>query len=413
MLVRIEMYAKVKIITTGIAFIVEEIFYTISLSGTNKLVMSAFSDFDLAYIIDSSSRFDKSDWFYFFGTILFWIFNATIGCCFMERDSDAWIHEDRLASKTVPTSRSKVPLDADFRARLQKSCSLNEDIRPLFDALLSPKPNWQSRLSLTRPLRRKLLTEYQIKSLRSKLENMKLIGRGAFGAIYLLTAQDWCGHTNVIVKVDIGSQSEQEVAFEARMLHELDGAGGAPALYGFHPEAGLLMMQYVGPDTFKSVLAREGANAPTDRELLQMVKCTADAISQIHATGLAHCDLHSGNVTFTCTPEGVIEAHIIDLGLSAKIGAPGRIIRSDCHAAIGRWPWYAPEAMKGIVTEKSDIPAIGHLLRLVLLKSSGQISRSDKLWKIVLTAAEKNIDERPRLSRVKLILEWYINNMDE
>ena len=71
--------------------------------------MSAFADLDFTDVIDSSSQFDQSNWFYFFATILFWIFNATIGCCFMERDSDAWIYEDRPASKTVPT-RVAIPV---------------------------------------------------------------------------------------------------------------------------------------------------------------------------------------------------------------------------------------------------------------------------------------------------------------
>ena len=304
-------------------------------------------------------------------------------------------------------------IDKEKRRAMKIECaSWHQEVQPLIDALVLARPNWQARQGLTRPLRRKLMTECQVKSLSSKLQNIKVLDHGAFSAVYLLSGQEWCGHSEVIIKLNNGKQNYKEISFEAKILLELDGAGKAPLLYGFYPEAGVILMEYAGNETFKSILTREGANAPSDKLLLQLVDGIAEATTEINAAGYAHCDLHGGNATFTFTPEGRPLAHILDFGLSAAIGEKGRLARSDCHAAMGRWPWYAHEAMRGHVNEKTDLPAIGHFLRLALLKSKGRISSSDKLWHIVLASAENNPEKRPSLSRIRLILRWYIQQMD-
>ncbi|KAK8729644.1 hypothetical protein OTU49_008244 [Cherax quadricarinatus] len=139
------------------------------------------------------------------------------------------------------------------------------------------------------------------------------LGEGYYGKTQkgLLEAED--GTT-----IPIAVKTYHNGAFEgneAQMLHEADGAGGAPKLYGIiegNPQA--LVMEYIPGITLQKFLQNS-----TYEEGLKVYNATAAALANFHNSGFAHLDLHCNNILVDNKNTAQPQCRLIDLGWARRI----------------------------------------------------------------------------------------------
>ncbi|XP_069167512.1 serine/threonine-protein kinase ULK2-like [Procambarus clarkii] len=96
---------------------------------------------------------------------------------------------------------------------------------------------------------------------------------------------------------------------EAKVLHEVQGAGGAPILFGItREEPYSLVMTYCPGHTLGHYLL----NHSTDDCLHAFVNLYT-AVEELHSRGFSHNDLHSNNIILHKNSSDV-KIHIIDMG---------------------------------------------------------------------------------------------------
>lgn len=114
-------------------------------------------------------------------------------------------------------------------------------------------------------------------------------------------------------------------------------------------------------------------------EVAQFMRSLAGAVGELHAAGLVHCDLKPGNVLLRRNGEPVL----IDLGLVRRIGERTR-------EGVGTMDFAAPEQLlKGEATERSDVFALGKILR-----AAGGRHLSRRLKAVALKATHEDPAER-------------------
>lgn len=146
----------------------------------------------------------------------------------------------------------------------------------------------------------------------SKSKRVKELGAGAQGTAYLMKGQFRGQEFSFVRK--IGQLHEQE-ADMARMFQDQF----APTVYrsktkGFRSNRSVIDMEHFEGQTFDSISrsAQTAADLPGASDYQKL----GEAVTAIHARGISHMDLHSGNVMRTKSGE----VGIIDWGLAGKHG---------------------------------------------------------------------------------------------
>ncbi|KAG7168673.1 protein sevenless-like [Homarus americanus] len=145
------------------------------------------------------------------------------------------------------------------------------------------------------------------------LRLVRNVGAGAFGVSH--HGQLTLGNgdvTEVVVKILHTGKANTK---EARVLHELAGAGGAPLLYGVTTEPHAIVMQYcqgVRLDSFLSCFKYDVHHRQ------KAYDATRVALAEFHAAGYAHMDLHAFNIIID-TSTSPYTCHLIDVGISERI----------------------------------------------------------------------------------------------
>ncbi|KAG7155500.1 casein kinase 1-like protein 4 [Homarus americanus] len=145
------------------------------------------------------------------------------------------------------------------------------------------------------------------------LRLVRNVGAGAFGVSHY--GQLTLGNgdvTEVVVKILHSGEANTK---EARVLHELAGAGGAPLLYGVTTEPNAIVMQYCRGVLLDSILTSFKFDVHHGQKACD---ATRVALAEFHAAGYAHMDLHEGNVIID-TSTSPYTCHLIDVGLSERI----------------------------------------------------------------------------------------------
>ena len=123
----------------------------------------------------------------------------------------------------------------------------------------------------------------------------------------------------------------------------------------------MIVMQYANNGSLLSYLV-QNINKLTWLDKLRHLKDIAYYLSNIHSVGLAHCDLHGGNIVMNDNINTRdIESLICDLGLSQSVNT-----RESNSTIRGVLPFIAPEVFQTRkFTQKSDVYSFGIIMYLI------------------------------------------------
>jgi serine/threonine protein kinase len=204
---------------------------------------------------------------------------------------------------------------------------------------------------------------------------VRLLGQGAFGAVYL--ARDRVLHRLVAIKVlrleRAASETERaRFRLEARTAALLDHPSIAPILsFVETPTTLYMVMPYIGGESLAQRLQKSGRLAPgLVRHVLREV---AAALAHAHRIGVVHRDLKPENVLLTAGddvsvrgPEAMPRVRLVDFGIAAF---PNRDLGAGTVREHGGTPnFMSPEQALGESDfgPKTDVYALGVLGYLML-----------------------------------------------
>ncbi|XP_047492031.1 casein kinase I-like [Penaeus chinensis] len=147
------------------------------------------------------------------------------------------------------------------------------------------------------------------------------LAKGGYGKVYLRKLSDG---RDVIVKVNCCKGKVAVTYHEAAILAYLNGRGGAPKLISTTFRKGLLVMEYIKGITVEKLIK---CNEMNGSQWLSVLCAIAKRIQEIHQAGIIHSDFKPDNCLITFDEEGNPDAHIIDFGLSTKIGQRSTLSR--------------------------------------------------------------------------------------
>ncbi|XP_071530529.1 probable serine/threonine-protein kinase mkcF [Panulirus ornatus] len=150
---------------------------------------------------------------------------------------------------------------------------------------------------------------------REDLDNLvsqgTVLGYGSYGKAYLVR---W-DNSSAVLKLGNGRATRRDFEVEAYFLDKLDGAGGAPKLLAVSYSPLSLLMSFEGHQTLEDLLRNHHLPSRYLGQIgLQICRC----LQEIHARGIIHSDLHSGNILVTVPDDLSLppKVNIIDFGLA-------------------------------------------------------------------------------------------------
>jgi serine/threonine protein kinase len=183
----------------------------------------------------------------------------------------------------------------------------------------------------------------------------RMLGYGSFGRSY--EAWDIMGERRVVIKEAFPDTAEI-LEYEARILSQLN-LPTAPRAIEFltTSPAPLLMMQFrQGLPLDKWLHTFPGSQVPLSL-VIQVGLQLAQTLADLHAQGLAHGDLHAGNVLWD--PEAGIS--LLDFGCARGLEGAGHLPRG--FNRLGAEAYAAPERLQtSRATPQTDLYSLGVLL---------------------------------------------------
>jgi serine/threonine-protein kinase len=204
--------------------------------------------------------------------------------------------------------------------------------------------------------------------LDSRYEVVRLIGRGAMAAVYLVRHLGL--HSEHALKVlnpefaldpDLRSRFVAEGRIQAKLSH--------PNIVHVteivtNPVAGLVMDYVEGPSLDEHL--RRLGRAPSLDEVLSLMLPVLDAVQAAHQFGVVHRDLKPENILVGLDPHGKVWPRVTDFGIAKvageQVGAPSR--RTQAGTRMGTLLYMSPEQVRGSdsLDGRSDIFALGAIL---------------------------------------------------
>jgi serine/threonine-protein kinase len=204
-----------------------------------------------------------------------------------------------------------------------------------------------------------------------ELQNVRLLGRGAMGSVYL--ARDLALHRVVAIKVlrwDLAASLDDTERFrrEARTTGQLAHPSIVPLhSFGESPNLMYMVMRYVPGESLGARIRRLGKLTPEEtRRILAELALT---LEYAHREGIVHRDLKPENILLEISGDS-IRPMVADFGVAMRRSydpPPGELRRS-----FGTPHFMSPEQAAGEVDidGRSDIYSLGVLGYLML---SGQL----------------------------------------
>lgn len=221
-------------------------------------------------------------------------------------------------------------------------------------------------------------------TLKNRFQLQKLLGDGATAKVYLL----WDDRLKRRVAVKQGENKELLLQ-EAQYLAALRSPY-FPVLYDCtqEKETVSLYMEYIQGENLRERLLRIGRF--TEREVLWIACRIAEAVRVLHKgePPSIYGDIKPENIIMQ--PDGAIR--LVDLGAAAPIekGKSGK----QSWSVRGATPFFAaPEMWQGGPDERSDIFALGRLMR-ALLAADGDREISRELYRIIDRCTQKAKEAR-------------------
>ena len=198
-----------------------------------------------------------------------------------------------------------------------------------------------------------------------KYDVQRLLGKGAFGAVYL--CQDPYADREVAVKVFSTGQGAERSAiaggrFEARANAKVRHPQIAGLLdHGHLPEKKIdyLVFEFIEGHTLESELKQ--ADQFSLRNAISVMRSICEPLKQIHQAGLTHRDLKPANIIL----DNQRQAHILDFGIALLEENQSLL---PLHVA-GTQPFMAPEQLSGQISQvdgRADIWAMGVIMYQML-----------------------------------------------
>ncbi len=202
----------------------------------------------------------------------------------------------------------------------------------------------------------------------SRFTILKILGRGAFGIVYL--AEDPKIGRLVALKTispEQGPSKEEEEEYKAKIIMEAQAAGKLVHpnivtifdVFEFQKNT-YIAMEYLDGITLDKYL-QKSEKLPTETIIDFMTQCL-DALSYAHKNKIIHRDLKPSNIMIVKDTL----AKITDFGLAKKAGAP----HSQEGFLVGTPHYMSPEQIDGKPLDgRSDIFSLGVILYEMLTKS--------------------------------------------
>jgi len=211
---------------------------------------------------------------------------------------------------------------------------------------------------------------------RDRIRILYRIGEGGFAIVYLAECRR---HGTIAVKVLkeefarnplVLERWRTEVEANLRFSHANKPktfSSGEEPLPGGKPGRIIhwLAMEYVEGYSLESYLAhleRHGRVLKLD-QLVDLMDQVLDVVVAAHDHGVIHRDLHPDNINIIVGPAGVVQARVLDFGISRLVDRP---VASD-EERMGRSRWMSPQQSAGEpVDHRTDIYNLGLLLYRML-----------------------------------------------
>lgn len=145
----------------------------------------------------------------------------------------------------------------------------------------------------------------------SSIDMKTRLGRGAYGEAWAsLLKQDDGSTTKVVVKKLFDDVYLKEAVKEAKALLKVDGAGGAPKLYGIIYDPLAIVMSRCPGVTFAKFIGKKSVE-----DCFKAYRAAIKALKDFHQTDFAHNDITESNIMIRKQGQDYV-AHLIDLGLA-------------------------------------------------------------------------------------------------
>jgi len=305
---------------------------------------------------------------------------------------------DALAHDFLARHRNGERPSIDEYAR--RHPSLAEQIKSVFPAVLSLEKVKLGKREVGGDGRASL-AGHQIKQL-GDFEILRELGRGGMGIVFA-ARQESLGRIvaiKVLPKQSLLDEADlvrfhREAKLTAAMHHSnIVPVYGTGDFDGSH----YLVMQLVDGDS----LDKELANTEKPMDVLQVADLgvqIADAIAYAHDNGVLHRDIKPANIIVET--DGV--AKITDFGLATTIDNE----RTRSQALSGSLRYLAPERLKGVSDQRSDVYSIG--LTLFEMLVGRPVFQQDDTNELLLALASPSFSSiRKKRSEVPLDLETIV-----
>ena len=234
-----------------------------------------------------------------------------------------------------------------------------------------------------------------------KYEKIKIIGRGAYGTVYLCRRiSDGCHFIIKQIPVEEMSTEERQAAMnEVDVLKRLKHPNIIAYLENFFEgRALMIVMEYAQGGTMFSFLEEREGKLLDEDEIIRLFVQILLAIHHVHQRNILHRDLKTQNILLNKTRKIV---KIGDFGISKILSS-----KSKANTVVGTPCYISPELCEGKpYNQKSDIWALGCVLyELATLKKAFEATTLTALVMKIMKGNFSPISERYSEDFKKLVL---------
>lgn len=228
------------------------------------------------------------------------------------------------------------------------------------------------------------------------MEVIQKLAEGSYGSVSLIRYE---GET-AIMKIMLDEEEIDSFLWEARLLVELDGAGGMPKLHALSLDQPTLILEYAGK-SFHDFLQSGECSVGL---FLDSIVCIAQQLGELHDKSVIHNDIKTNNITVSGSASN-LTFRLIDCGLATRAGQPFDVESYDFDPEdTDTWPWLSPELKDGRpLLPSSDVYGLGDLLRDVS-RWTRHSSLKDALQPLVTSCTHWDPEARPSLLEVVSVI---------